>query len=117
MCWCIFTKQKPIYNKSRALVRKKGYCKGCGAKVPVGRISWCCSECYNEFDPTSVRRNTFKRDGYKCTRCGSKQNLEADHIIPFSEGGITHISNMRTLCSKCHKIRTAFWKHTKKKPI
>lgn len=34
---------------------------------------------------------------------------EYDHIIPFSEGGLTVLENMRTLCSVCHKARTAKW--------
>ncbi len=115
MCYCTLLPKPPIYKKNRSLYRPKGYCKGCGCKVPKGRISWCCNDCYKEFDPSKVRRETFKRDGYKCTRCGSKKKLEADHIIPFSEGGITHLSNMRTLCSKCHKKRTSFWRAFLKK--
>ena len=115
MCDCAFIPKPPIYTKSRALKRKRGYCKGCAAKVPKGRISWCCNKCYQEYDPKYVRRQTLKRDKYKCVKCGSNNRLEADHIKPFSEGGITHLSNMRTLCSKCHKKRTAFWRAFLKK--
>lgn len=52
------------------------------------------------------RTSVFKRDGYKCTICGStKDRLNADHIKPFS----THkdlrfsIGNGRTLCIPCHR--------------
>lgn len=34
---------------------------------------------------------------------------EYDHIIPFSEGGLTVLKNIRTLCTVCHKKRTAEW--------
>ncbi len=34
---------------------------------------------------------------------------EADHIVPYSEGGLTVLENMRTLCVPCHKQRTKKW--------
>lgn len=34
---------------------------------------------------------------------------EMDHIIPFSEGGVTVLENVRTLCVVCHKKRTKQW--------
>ncbi len=32
---------------------------------------------------------------------------EADHIVARSEGGSDQLSNLRTLCVRCHKARTA----------
>lgn len=32
---------------------------------------------------------------------------EADHIVPRSEGGVNHASNLRTLCIWCHLRETA----------
>lgn len=43
-----------------------------------------------------------------------KPKEEYDHIIPFSEGGLTILENMRTLCSPCHKTRTRLW-HAERK--
>ena len=37
-----------------------------------------------------------------------------DHIIPFSEGGMTVLENMRTLCEPCHKKRTREWHKNRK---
>jgi hypothetical protein len=34
---------------------------------------------------------------------------EMDHIIPYSEGGLTILANVRTLCVPCHKTRTKKW--------
>jgi len=31
---------------------------------------------------------------------------EADHIVPLSEGGVTTLDNIRTLCVACHKRET-----------
>lgn len=39
---------------------------------------------------------------------------EADHIIPYSEGGTYELSNMRTLCIPCHKRRTKLWHKSRK---
>jgi 5-methylcytosine-specific restriction endonuclease McrA len=33
----------------------------------------------------------------------SEPKPEYDHIIPFCEGGLTVLENMRTLCVPCHK--------------
>ena len=50
-----------------------------------------------------LRNKIFKRDGYKCKKCGSKKDLVIDHIIPFSKGGTTEINNLQTLCKNCNK--------------
>lgn len=57
----------------------------------------------------SQRRQIFARDNHKCVECGSEENLEADHILPWSKGGKTHIDNGQTLCeyhnrSKSNKV-------------
>jgi 5-methylcytosine-specific restriction enzyme A len=39
---------------------------------------------------------------------GYRANLwDVDHIVPFSKGGTHKLSNLRTLCCKCHKRETA----------
>lgn len=45
------------------------------------------------------------RDGYCCVFCGSKEDLEADHIKPkFLYPDLKYeVSNGRTLCNPCHK--------------
>lgn len=43
----------------------------------------------------------------------ARPRIEYDHIIPFSEGGLTLVENMRVLCRKCHKARTATWRAEK----
>jgi len=34
---------------------------------------------------------------------------QMDHIVPFSEGGMTVIENVQTLCVLCHKKKTKLW--------
>lgn len=49
-----------------------------------------------------ISRKIKKRDGYRCTKCGSKNDLEVHHIIPISRGGKTVEINLTTLCGFCH---------------
>jgi len=52
--------------------------------------------------PEKLRTKIFKRDKYKCVDCGSEENLQIDHIIPFIVGGETVKSNLQTLCRTCN---------------
>lgn len=45
--------------------------------------------------------------GTKCKRCGSKQNLSLDHIIPVCAGGKSVQSNAQTLCQPCNNWKAA----------
>lgn len=51
------------------------------------------------------RRAVFKKDKDTCQWCGSKENLQADHIRPWSENIETRFAvwNGRVLCEDCHK--------------
>lgn len=51
------------------------------------------------------RTKVLERDSYACVLCGSKENLNADHIKPFSihKELRFELSNGRTLCVPCHK--------------
>jgi Holliday junction DNA helicase RuvB len=45
-----------------------------------------------------VRREVWRRDGGMCARCGSRENLGFDHIIPISQGGSNTVRNIELLC-------------------
>ena len=49
-----------------------------------------------------IRFQIYERDGYRCRKCGSTENLEIDHIYPISKGGKTELSNLQTLCRNCN---------------
>jgi 5-methylcytosine-specific restriction endonuclease McrA len=57
------------------------------------------------FFPPAMREYIFRRDGYRCTNCGSRSRLEADHIVPYSLGGKTVPSNGKTLCHDCNDLK------------
>jgi hypothetical protein len=52
--------------------------------------------------PHSVVSEVYRRDGAKCVICGSVENLQLDHIIPFSKGGADTAENLQVLCQKCN---------------
>ncbi len=60
--------------------------------------------------PAEVRRQVVQRDGGSCTwigdggrRCGSRYQVEVDHVHPFELGGASTLSNLRLLC-KAHNL-------------
>jgi hypothetical protein len=51
--------------------------------------------------PSWVKLEVWKRDKGQCSKCGSKQNLHFDHIIPYSRGGSSSDpQNIQILCAK-----------------
>jgi hypothetical protein len=57
--------------------------------------------------PTHVRDEVWRRDEGKCVKCGSRENLEFDHIIPVSKGGSNTARNIELLCEKCNRSKSA----------
>lgn len=52
--------------------------------------------------PRDVVDAVWIRDKGRCVYCGSTDNLQLDHIIPFSKGGATTVENLQLLCQKCN---------------
>ena len=50
-----------------------------------------------------LRIKILNRDGNKCVRCGSNNNLRIHHIKPVDLEGSNELDNLETLCSTCHK--------------
>lgn len=44
----------------------------------------------------------LERDGWKCRRCGYRQNLHVHHIVFRSQMGVDESWNLVTVCSECH---------------
>lgn len=51
------------------------------------------------------------RDNWKCTVCGSSENLHVHHIKSRSKGGTDRLKNVLTVCRDCH------YKHHNGQPI
>jgi hypothetical protein len=57
--------------------------------------------------PEKVRIEIWQRDGGKCAKCGSREKLEYDHIVPLSKGGSNTARNIELLCEKCNRTKSA----------
>lgn len=53
-------------------------------------------------DWPSISSYVIKRDGNRCTECGSTVKLEVHHVIPVFRGGKTIPINLKTICNSCH---------------
>ncbi len=85
----------PGYLRAQVFERDRGVCAHCGT------------------DTEAMRRDKRKLD-YRARRqfekdWGPRRHLwDADHIVPVAEGGgECDLSNMRTLCLRCHREVTA----------
>ena len=58
----------------------------------------------------NIRLFIFKRDGNTCLKCGMKNNLTIDHIIPISMGGKNSLFNLQTLCRSCNSKKKTNYK-------
>jgi 5-methylcytosine-specific restriction endonuclease McrA len=56
---------------------------------------------------SQVRREVWRRDGGSCVKCGSRRNLEYDHIVPVSKGGSNTARNVELLCETCNRSKSA----------
>jgi hypothetical protein len=56
---------------------------------------------------SEVRREVWRRDQGKCVKCGSREKLEYDHIVPFSKGGSNTARNIELLCESCNRAKSA----------
>lgn len=55
--------------------------------------------------PESVRLFVWQRDQGQCVKCGSRERLEFDHIIPISAGGGNSERNLQLLCESCNRLK------------
>lgn len=56
--------------------------------------------------PRATQFRVLKRENQICSVCGKSvqdEDIEFDHIIPWSKGGSSDESNIRLLCSLCNK--------------
>ena len=52
-----------------------------------------------------VRAAVLLRDGGKCLRCGSREDIQLDHITPWCRGGLDTVDNLQCLCGRCNRAK------------
>jgi hypothetical protein len=57
--------------------------------------------------PQAVKIAVSARDGGRCRKCGSTQQLHFDHVIPVSRGGANTVANIQLLCGPCNRAKGA----------
>jgi hypothetical protein len=57
--------------------------------------------------PDDVKQLVWMRDGGRCRQCGAQEELQYDHIIPFSMGGSSNPENLQILCGPCNRRKSA----------
>ncbi len=49
-----------------------------------------------------LMKRVLERDGWRCQKCGSLENLQVPHKIKRSQQGNDALGNLVTLCAYCH---------------
>jgi 5-methylcytosine-specific restriction endonuclease McrA len=103
-------------------------CPNCGTPLAEGVLRGRCPRCKREQDQAKNKRRTaarrarltsrwqtvraqaIRRDGNRCTNCGSTEKLEGHHIRPLAKGGSAYsLDNIITLCASCHQQEFRFF--------
>jgi hypothetical protein len=61
-------------------------------KLPLGR-----------YIPREIKALVWNRNSGCCQNCGSRRNLNFDHIVPVALGGKSEALNLRLLCFPCNQ--------------
>jgi len=110
--------QSKIFNRYRLDKKKEKVsiekiCKQCSNLFIAHNKKqvFCSNDCSQYFN--KIKRPTYKdwwnlvefcleRDNFKCVHCGNDVNLVIHHIVFLINNGTNDISNLITLCEKCH---------------
>jgi hypothetical protein len=57
--------------------------------------------------PEEVKHEVWRRDQGRCVDCGSRENLELNHIIPLAKGGANSVRNLELRCVTCSRRKGA----------
>ena len=98
--WCVEEwriRSDPGYLREQVLARDCGICALCGL------------DCLAEYRRLRRLRGLSKTKALLLWKASGRKSLwDADHIVPVVEGGgECDLTNLRTLCLRCHREHTA----------
>lgn len=62
----------------------------------------------SSYIPQKLRDAVYFADHHRCISCGTRSDLQIDHMIPWAGGGITSILNCFTLCGIENLIKSNY---------
>ncbi|WP_239774950.1 HNH endonuclease signature motif containing protein [Tenacibaculum finnmarkense] len=86
--------------------RKKWASEAIEEMIKSGEIDGNVSSDRKRTISSNVKEIVYVRDKGCCVTCGSKENIEYDHVIPFSKGGSNSVNNIQLLCLKCNRSKS-----------
>lgn len=63
----------------------------------------------SRYIPMAIKLKVVRRDNNQCQVCGrilKDEEIQFDHLIPYSKGGPSDIDNLRVICEKCNKKKS-----------
>ena len=93
----ILRAKKIVYDEDSELSTLQSYVGNIEAAIEFQR-----SGPRREPIPDDVKVLVWTRDGGACIRCGSKESLHFDHVIPVVKGGGGTAENIQLLCQTCN---------------
>jgi hypothetical protein len=104
------TFEKGTTTKKDNVARKGTQTSGLGSNPP-GKSRRGTQVSNRQHIPAAVRDKVSVRDNGRCSyvgkdgkQCGSKRNLQVDHIVPVARGGTNRLLNLRLLCGKHNRL-------------
>lgn len=56
--------------------------------------------------PQDIKIAVALRDQGRCVMCGSTEDLQYDHIFPWSRGGLATVENIQLLCGRHNRLKS-----------
>ena len=73
----------------------------------VANDLWAVQSVHRDHIPEALRNEVLRRDGFKCVYCDATENLQMDHVFPWSLGGASTFENLQALCAPCNQSKGA----------
>lgn len=113
-CWELkYCPYGPLVEEFPIVEDSEYTCRVFGHICPVFKVAEPFTETIDQRNigrniPNQIKMKVNRRDNFVCQKCRKNvtdEEVNYDHIIPFSKGGPTDVSNIRILCEACNKSR------------